>query len=118
MMRRMNILLGIAIGLGLLSIALQLWSHVRWHRAMDHVAAQDTLIQLQAARITDAELDARKLACAHKRVAKALQALDLRVPRQRRRLPPPPTWQDDDLATRRMHAGETFLPVSFEHDLW
>lgn len=66
----------------------------------------------------------------HERQAKELRKISLRIPRPRfderdtsPSLPPfelerQRGWSDDDDDTRDSAEGETFLPVSFEHDLW
>jgi hypothetical protein len=60
------------------------------------------------------------------RQAQLLRRIALRVPRAApdqlqtwRQVRPSLTgWEDDYDDTRRSDTGETFLPVSFEHDLW
>lgn len=122
MMRRMTPLLLMAIGLGIVSIGLQL--HTRWlmgQRAEEQderLQAHSLLHRTQAERCHELETDLRKVTMAHRRCAKLLRKVALRVPQRPRRLPPPPSWADDDLSTREFDGAETYLPVSFEHDLW
>lgn len=122
MLRVMIALLLMAIGLATLSIGLQLSSHARWRARAEEqderLAAHALLIRTQAERAKALDLELRKVVLAHRRVAQLAHKLSLRVPRQRRALQPPPTWADDDLDTREFDGAETFLPVSFEHDLW
>jgi hypothetical protein len=121
-------LLTIAIAMSLASIAMQVRSQRRWHASIEATRAHQLLFETTLPRLHDVEQSAHRVVLAHRRVAKQVHKLDLRVPK--RALRPPPearpfdlrmparSWADDDYETRRMDGGETFLPVDFRHDLW
>lgn len=74
------------------------------------------LVQLHHRRwIKRIEHEHWRLTVAHQRLAKFAQKTDLRVPKRAKQ-----SWAElmDEADTRQMDAGETFLPVSFGHDLW
>lgn len=111
-----------AIGLGIVSIGLQL--HTRWlmgQRAEEQderLQAHSLLLRTNAERCHALETDLRKVTLAHRRCAKLLRKVALRVPQPPRKPRSMASWADDDLDTREFDGAETYLPVSFEHDLW